>query len=72
MEEKFLSFAAEVMDVDLSEISMDTQYKEYAVWDSLMMLTLIMEIENEYSITIPMEKVEKINSLGDLYELTQA
>ena len=29
MEEKFLNFVADVMEVDVSKISMDTQYKVF-------------------------------------------
>ena len=53
--DKFLEFVADIMEVDASEISMDTLYKE-GRWDSIMMLTLIMEIEAEYKVSIPIEK----------------
>ena len=45
--EKFLEFVAEIMEVDVSEISMETLYKE-GKWDSLMMLTLVMELEAKH------------------------
>lgn len=70
MEEKFLEFTAEIMEVDVSEISMETRYKE-GVWDSLMMLNLVMELEAEYGVSIPMEKMGGIKTLGDLYELVR-
>lgn len=64
--ERFLDFVAGIMEVDASEISMDTPYKE-GKWDSLMMLTLVMELEAEYEISIPMEKLGNIKTLADLY-----
>lgn len=67
MQEKFLEFVAEVMDVEVSELTMETAYGDYDPWDSMMMLTLIMEMEDEYDVTIPMEEVGKIKTLKDLY-----
>ena len=64
----FLEFVAEIMDVDVEEISMETKYKEFEKWDSLMMLTLVMEIEAEYNVLIPMEKLGTVKTLADLYE----
>lgn len=64
MEQKFLDFIAEVMEIDT--VSMDLPYKE-GKWDSLMMLTLVMEIEAEYGVTIPMEKLGDVKTLADMY-----
>ena len=66
--EKFLKFVAEIMEVDISEISMETEYKTFAKWDSLMMLTLIMELEVEYNTSIPIERLGTVSKLSDLYE----
>lgn len=70
MEEKFLEFVADIMEVEPDEVSMETRYKEYEKWDSLMMMNLIMEIEDEYSISIPLETAGNIKTLKDLYDLT--
>jgi len=67
MEKEFLRFVASVMEIDTSDISFEFSYKDNEKWDSLMMLTLIMEIEAEYNVTIPIEDVEKIEKIGDLY-----
>lgn len=64
MEQKFLDFVAEIMEVD--EVSMDTPYKE-GNWDSMMMLTLIMELEAEYGVSIPMESLGDVKTLADMY-----
>ena len=66
--EKFLEFVAEIMEID--EVSMDMPYKE-GKWDSLMMLTLVMELEAEYSVSIPMESLGNVKTLADLYEFVK-
>ena len=69
MEDKFLEFVAEIMEVDTSEIGMDTVYKEFKPWDSLMMLTLVMELEEEYGVSIPVEKLNGVKQLKDLFDI---
>jgi Acyl carrier protein len=69
MEEKFLEFVADVMDVDASEVSMETVYKDFYAWDSLMMMTLVMELEAEYDVSIPVEELNDVKKLSDLFEL---
>lgn len=64
MEHDFLKFVAGIMDID--EVSMDMKYKE-GKWDSLMMLTLVMELENEYGKPIPIEKLSSVKNLADMY-----
>ena len=71
MEEQFLRFVAEVMEVDASELSLATEYKSYAKWDSIMMLTLIMELEAEYNVSIPVERVNAVRTLNDLWQLVR-
>lgn len=67
MEQRFLSFVADVMEKDSSEITMDIRYKEFSGWDSLMMLTLVMELEAEYGVSIPIESLGSVKTLADLY-----
>ena len=66
MEQKFLNFVAEIME--MNEVSMDMSYNE-GKWNSLMMLTLVMELEVEYGVSIPMESLGNVKTLADLYKL---
>ena len=69
MEQKLLGLAAKVMGVDDSEISLDTAYKEFARWDSIAFLRLVMEIEDEFGLSIPMERFDEFLTLRDFYLL---
>ena len=70
--EKFLEFVAGVMQVDPSELSGETRFKEFKKWDSLMHMRLVMEIEEEYDVEIPIEEVPNIKTLNDFYQYAQA
>ena len=66
--EKFLEFVANVMEED--KVTMDLPFKE-GKWDSLMMLTLVMELEAEYGVSIPMEKLGDVKTLADIYDFVK-
>lgn len=66
--ENFLEFVAEVMEED--QVTMDMPYKE-GKWDSLMMLTIVMELEAEYGVSIPVERLGNVKTLADLYEFVK-
>lgn len=66
--ESFLEFVAEIFGVEASELSLDTAYGEYPKWDSLMLINLTMEIEEQYGVSIPIESVSKVRTLADLYQ----
>ncbi len=70
--QEFLNFVAGVMQVDPAELSGEIRFKEYKKWDSLMHMRLVMEIEEEYDVEIPIDEVPNIKTLNDFYQYTQA
>ena len=66
---EFLIFIAGIMKTAPEDISMETKYNSVPQWNSLMQLRLVMEIEDEYEIEIPLEKVAKLQTIGDFYKL---
>ena len=71
MKEKFLQVVADSLEVEISEISMKTAYKEYEPWDSMAMMGLLMDIEDEFDVSIPIEKIAGVKTLQDLFNLVQ-
>lgn len=69
MEEKFLQVVAESLEVEVEDISMETAYKNYEPWDSMAMMGLLMDIEDEYDVSIPIEKIAGVKTLQDLYNI---
>ena len=67
-----IGFIARVMEVDPSELSEDTEYGSVEKWDSLMHMRLVMEIEEEYDIEIPIEEIPNITSIKDFYQYIKA
>ena len=67
----FLSFMAEILEVDKESLTLETSQEDVATWDSLMQLRLLGEIEAKYSVMIPMEQVSTIKKLGDFYRFVE-
>ena len=68
----FIKFIAAVMEVDPSELTEDTAYGTIEKWDSLMHMRMVMEIEEEYDVEIPIEEIPNIKSLKDFYKYIEA
>ena len=67
MQDNFLQFVAGLFGVDSASLSMETSYQSIPEWDSLTHMRLIMELEVEYGIEIPIELMAELLTLGALY-----
>lgn len=68
----FINFIAEVMEVNPAELTEDTAYGTVEKWDSLMHMRIVMEIEEEYDVEIPIEDIPNIKSIKDFYSYIEA
>ncbi|MBN8234420.1 acyl carrier protein [Halobacillus kuroshimensis] len=53
------------LDVDESKVVMEASFKEDLEADSLDVVELVMELEDEFDMEISDEEAEKINTVGD-------
>lgn len=66
--EEFLSFIADILEVDKSTLTLETSQDDVETWDSLMQFRLLGEIEAKYGVMIPMEQISTIKKLNDFYQ----
>lgn len=66
--EKIKDIIAEVLNVDVGEITMDTTFVDDLGADSLDIFQIIMGLEEEFDIEIANEEAEKIVTVGDAVE----
>ena len=66
--EKLKKIIVEVLNVDESEISLETTFIDDLGADSLDVFQIIMGIEEEFDIEIPQEAAESIVSVNDAVE----
>ncbi|MDT3386357.1 MAG: acyl carrier protein [Bacteroidota bacterium] len=66
--EDFINFIAGVMEVDPKKLNENTSYGSIEKWDSLMHMRMVMEIEEEYDVEIPIDEIPSIKTLKDFYK----
>ena len=68
IEEKVMQIVSEQMGTDKKEISRNTSFANDLNADSLDTVELVMELEDEFSLTIPDEEAEKLKTVGEAIE----
>jgi len=66
--EKLQGIIAEVLNVDVDEITMDSTFTDDLGADSLDIYQIVMGIEEEFDIEIPAESAETITTVADAVE----
>ena len=66
--EKLQKIISEVLNVETSDIAMETSFVDDLGADSLDIVELIMALEEEFDLQIPDSEAEKIMSVGDVVE----
>ena len=66
MFEKLKEIIVEELSVEDDEITLDTSFKEDLAADSLDLFELIMALEEEYDIEIPVEELTDLETVGDV------
>lgn len=64
--EKIREILCEQLDVEESDVTMESNIAEDLGADSMDVVDLIMSIEDEFEIEVPDEKVEGIRTVGDV------
>ena len=64
VEERVVEIVAEQLGVDREKVSRETSFVNDLGADSLDTVELVMELEEEFDITIPDDAAEKIQTVG--------
>ena len=72
MLEKMKEIIADQLSVDADTITEASKFKEDLGADSLDLFELVMALEDEYSVEIPAEDLEKLTSVGEVMDYLKA
>ena len=72
MLEKMKEIIADQLSVDADTITEASKFKEVLGADSLDLFELVMALEDEYSVEIPAEDLEKLTSVGEVMDYLKA
>ena len=66
MSEKMKSIIAEQLNINASEITLESNFKDDLNADSLDLFEMVMALEDNYGVEIPSEDLEKLLTVGDV------
>ena len=70
--EKVKAILAEQFDVEEDKVTADTDLQEDLGADSLDVVDLLMSIEDEFGVEVPVEEIENIKTVGALVSYIEA
>ncbi len=65
VEERVIEIVCENLGVNRDQVTRQTSFQEDVGADSLDIVELVMELEEEFEITIPEEHADKIKTVGE-------
>ena len=65
VEERVIDIVCENLGVSKEQVARNTSFQEDMGADSLDIVELVMELEEEFEITIPDDQAEKIKTVGE-------
>ncbi|MGN0350858.1 MAG: acyl carrier protein [Roseburia sp.] len=72
MFEKMKPIIAEQLNVEESEIKLESNFKDDLGADSLDLFELVMALEEEFGVEVPSEDLEKLATVNDVVEYMKA
>lgn len=66
------NFADQLDETTVDQLSADTRFRELPDWSSLVALTIIAMIDDEYDIVLKGEEMRAANTIGELFDIVQA
>lgn len=66
------NFAEQFDDTDVSEIKSETKFKELDEWSSLVALSVIAMVDEEYDVTIKGDDIRNSETVEDLFNAVKA
>ena len=64
----FIEKFAEAIDVEATELTVDTQFRNLEDWDSVAYISVIAMMDEEYDIQIEMPVFKTLKTLGEIAE----
>jgi acyl carrier protein len=66
IEQKFLQHVQDAFEIEGSKLALSDRFRELPEWDSLVYLSLISIIDEEYNVVIGGETFKKLDTLEDV------
>lgn len=72
MEEKLIKALAEALEIEVSVIKEDDNFRDYETYSSLTELSVLAMLDSDFGIEIEMKEFNKYKTVKDLFELVRS
>ena len=69
MFDRFTQCAVKMLSVDASKVTREARFKEDLEADSLDLVEFVMELEEEFGVSVDESELENIETVGQAFEL---
>ena len=66
------NFAAQFDDTDAEVFNAETNFRELEEWSSLIALSIIAMVDEEYDVTLKGDDMRKANTIEELYNIVNS
>lgn len=69
---KFIeNFAEQFEEVDASEFKADTNFRDFSEWSSLIALSIIAMVDEEYEVELKGDEIRNAKTVQDIYDVVK-
>ena len=72
LQEFITNFANQFEETDSSVFTKDTVFKNLDEWSSLLALSIIAMVDEEYEVTLKGDDIRSANTIEDLFEIVKS
>lgn len=72
LKEFIANFAEQFEDTDVNDIQAATVYKELDEWSSLLALSIIAMVDEEYDVTLKGDDIRNSSTIEDLFNIVKS
>ena len=71
VKDRVIEIIAEVLEVQPSEISLDSTVGDFPKWDSLGHLNILQSVQDEYDIELAPEEIIDLEDVNDIIKIVE-
>lgn len=68
MKDKVIKIVAEVLDIEVEDINLDSNIMDDLDADSIAVMEIVMELEEKLEVEVPTEAILELKTVGDIVE----
>ncbi len=72
LDEFIKDFASQFDETDAKMFAAETKFRELDEWSSIIGLSIILMVDEEYGITIGADEMKQAQTIGDLFNIVKA